>query len=450
MRKLKVFSRFLKKNDPLQWEWKKTKDVPLKLEDFGLAGKILKNIGLGEVTDSLLGVYNSSVKMAEKPSLSSAVDIGLNLGKAVKGSMDAYKSGVKGAVKEGVKNTAKDIVGGKKMSLGEEFLMDAKDHQKKLSKFEEKTHNISQLQETLEGLRKLTNNGLEHIEKLENILELKGGSAKSQGFIRAIMWGKDKKPGNESSFKKYTESGGFDEKKLKQASRNVIQKKFTKDLVFKDFVLLCSYPAPNLLYNVGAMKKIYDEYTGTPGDKKEFEKIITDLKNILLEPASKSIVEKLKKLFKDKGEKFDDLDPINKAFYINEAKKQLITDTMKNNFDAEPIINKMDDSMLERALEAQARYRAKKTKNKAVLEIFKKAKEEGPQNIAIKATKPTKTVEPTKPPKAVELKKKTEKDELADALDLLIKKTEKKKPKTEEEEEEEALKELEDLLSAYD
>jgi hypothetical protein len=94
------------------WSWKKTKDIPITLEDFGAGGKLLKTLGLGGVANNLLGVYNSSVKMATKPSLQSAVDIGTNLGKAVKESVDVYKAGPKGIVKETVKNVAKDLIGG--------------------------------------------------------------------------------------------------------------------------------------------------------------------------------------------------------------------------------------------------------------------------------------------------------------------------------------------------
>lgn len=247
---------FPKKDDPLQWEWKKTKDVPLKLEDFGLAGKILQTVGLGDVSNSLLGIYNSSVELATKPNLKSAVNLGKSTVGAVKGSMDAYKAGPKGIAKETAKNLAKEAVGGAKMSLKDEFLMDTKDHQKKLSKYENEEHSIKEIMETLEGLKTITNNGLEHIKKLESMLELEGGS-KASAFIGAIMAGKNKDPKFQKDFKKYNRDG-FKEDKMKNVSSNVIRNKYdTKD--YKEFILFFSYPTVNDLYDNVKMKEIYDE-----------------------------------------------------------------------------------------------------------------------------------------------------------------------------------------------
>lgn len=75
---------FPKKDKLNEWEWRQTKNMPITIEDFGLAGTILKNIGLGSITTNLLNVYNNSTKFVEKPSLSSAID-------AVKSGVDAVK-----------------------------------------------------------------------------------------------------------------------------------------------------------------------------------------------------------------------------------------------------------------------------------------------------------------------------------------------------------------------
>lgn len=110
----KGFSPFPKKNKINEWEWKKTKDIPITLEDLGAGGKFLKAIGLGDVTTGLLNVYNTSVKVAEKPTLGKIVDVGKAGVEAVKSGLEAHKSGVKGAIKTGIKNVAKEAMGGAK------------------------------------------------------------------------------------------------------------------------------------------------------------------------------------------------------------------------------------------------------------------------------------------------------------------------------------------------
>ncbi len=173
----KGFFPFPKKNGG--WEWRKTKDIPITMDDLGVGGKILNTIGLGEVTESLLNVYNSSVKVAQNPTIGNIADVGKAGVDALKKGVEANKAGIKGAVKTTAKNVAKEAFGGAKMSLKEEFLMDKKDHDKKLKKFEESDPDIKQIEETLKGLREISNNGLEHIEKLEKQKKIIGGTNKN-------------------------------------------------------------------------------------------------------------------------------------------------------------------------------------------------------------------------------------------------------------------------------
>lgn len=324
----KGYFPFPKKNDPLQWEWKKTKDIPLKVEDFGLAGKILKTVGLGDVTNNLLGVYNSSVKMAEKPSLSSAVDIGKNLGQAVKGSVDVYKSGVKGVAKETVKNVAKEAMGGAKMSLKDEFEMDTKDHQKKLSKYENEEHSINEIKETLEGLKTITNNGLQHIKKLEEMLEIQGGS-KASGFIASIMAGKNKDDKFKKNFKNYNQQG-FKEEKIKNTTSNLIKNKF-ENKSYSDFIFYFSLPTTDDLYPNDKMYNLYYKDVdlakkAVSQAKKEFNKYVKENDN---EEEEEDKLKLLKKWVKDGGTA-----KIFKKLYNKEPIKNELTAEMKANINA--------------------------------------------------------------------------------------------------------------------
>ena len=127
------------------------------------------------------------------------------------------------------------------MSLEDEFKMDEKDHEKKLSKFEKSKPDDEIIKETLEGLKSITHNGLKHIETLENMLKKEGGSAKSAGFIRAIMAKKNENEPNQ--FKKYNEEG-FNELKitknpLNNSSSYLVKRKYN-DAIFKEFTLFFS------------------------------------------------------------------------------------------------------------------------------------------------------------------------------------------------------------------
>jgi hypothetical protein len=64
-------------------------------------------------------------------------------------------------------------IGGAKMSLEDEFKMDDIDHERKLKELEKSKPNHEIIKNTLYGLREITNNGLKHIEILENMLTKK-------------------------------------------------------------------------------------------------------------------------------------------------------------------------------------------------------------------------------------------------------------------------------------
>ena len=79
-------------------------------------------------------------------------------------------------IMKGITNTGaivNKLTGQGEMSLKDEFLMDKKDHNKKLKKFEEKEHKKKVIEDALEGLKSITNSGLKHIEILEEMLNKK-------------------------------------------------------------------------------------------------------------------------------------------------------------------------------------------------------------------------------------------------------------------------------------
>ena len=60
--------------------------------------------------------------------------------------------------------------GKSKMSLKDEFIMDMKDHNKKLKNFEKQKHKAGEIKKTIKGLEMMTNNSLKHIELLKKML----------------------------------------------------------------------------------------------------------------------------------------------------------------------------------------------------------------------------------------------------------------------------------------
>jgi hypothetical protein len=233
---------------------------------------------------------------------------------------------------------------GEEMDLGDEFKIDKKDHQKKLSKYEKEEHDEDEIYKTLNGLKELTNNGLKHIAILEEMLKKEGGSAQSSGFIRAIMANKNKSEPNQ--FKKYNREG-FDEFKLKQSTENIINKKF-KDKYFKDFVLIFSYPSINNLYNTRKMKEIYLE------DEKKAKNALESVEELIYN--KKNFMDGLKKSFPD----YDNLDEINKDIYQQRYREILISTILSKYYDGmKPIKNELNKDMEKRIKENYINWRAK-------------------------------------------------------------------------------------------
>jgi hypothetical protein len=98
---------YIKKNGKYQWSWLNTKEVPTKIEDFGVAGTILKKLGLEGVANSLLNLHNSTAKVIDKPSIKGVIDVGKAGIEVVKQSKAIYDTGIKGTAKTAVKNVAK-------------------------------------------------------------------------------------------------------------------------------------------------------------------------------------------------------------------------------------------------------------------------------------------------------------------------------------------------------
>jgi hypothetical protein len=114
---------FPKQNKVNEWEWRKTKDTPITVDDIGIFGKVLKTLGMGEITNSLLNIHNNTVKMVNDPSLSNAVNIGKAAVDSVKQSIDIYKDGPKGVAKTAAKNVAKDAFGGSKLQYNPKLFL---------------------------------------------------------------------------------------------------------------------------------------------------------------------------------------------------------------------------------------------------------------------------------------------------------------------------------------
>jgi len=311
----KGFFPFPKKNGG--WEWRKTKDIPITMDDLGVGGKILNTIGLGEVTESLLNVYNSSVKVAENPTIGNIADVGKAGVDALKKGVEANKAGIKGAVKTTAKNVAKEAFGGAKMSLKDEFLMDNKDHNKKLKKFEESDPDIKQIEETLKGLREITEGGLEHIEKLETM----GGARPSTGKAQEKLLMKEFRA-KEREFKK--------QQKEKEKERKAKERELKKQKNLKLYFGIDEVPKGYRRASMEeAMKKKKINYWGL---KKVDNKIlmITDevpdknkLNTLMLSLAkNKGIFDKFKKEFDQQTALKKDTTKIKEQ--LEEAKQILI------------------------------------------------------------------------------------------------------------------------------
>ncbi len=99
-----------KKSGKYEWKWLNTKTVPLKVEDFGVGGKLLKVLGLEKATNNLLNIHYNTAKMIEKPNLKSLSEIGKSAKDFVDNSVDYTKKGVKGNAKDIGKNIVKEVL----------------------------------------------------------------------------------------------------------------------------------------------------------------------------------------------------------------------------------------------------------------------------------------------------------------------------------------------------
>lgn len=311
---------------------------------------------------------------------------------------------------------------GEEMPLGKEFEMDTKDHNKKLTKFEKESHDNETIEEVLEGLKTLSSSSLAHIEKIESMLKKEGGSAKSAGFIRAIMAGKNKE--HEGQFKKFNKDG-FDELKLNQASENVIKNNF-KDKSYKDFVLLFSYPASNGLYNIAKTKEIY------LNDKTKANQALEQVEELIFNEGN--FMSGLKKLFPN----YDELDEEDKELYKQKYRQAIISTILSKYYDGmKPIKNAITQEMENRIKASYIAWRQKasmtkknKSKNEAFLKQIENMKEgeelelpmgdkEKPDEAKIK--KEMKDNKPKKMKKS-EFMASKERSEINDALTEYLKK----------------------------
>jgi len=254
-----------------------------------------------------------------------------------------------------------NLTGYGKMSLEDEFKMDEADHNKKLEKLESSNPDTDLIKGTLEGLKSITESGLQHIKKLEEMLELRGGSAKSAGFIRAVMARRKakkegKKTTRDENFKKF-EKSGFNEKKLNKSSKNLVVNVF-KDGVYKKMVLNFAILNEYYLYNTEEIRKLYEK------DPENAEKAVEAVEEILGD--SKKVLEALKKQVPN----YDDLTETEKEIYLINYKQAVRATIMSKYFeDLGPVVVETTDEMKERMKQNYLRWynknkKSKKPKNK--------------------------------------------------------------------------------------
>jgi len=99
-----------KKTGKYEWKWLNTKVVPLKVDDFGLGGKLLKVLGLEKATNNLLNIHYNTAKLIEKPNIKSLTEIGKSAKEFVDNSINYTKDGVKGNAQAIGKNIAKEVL----------------------------------------------------------------------------------------------------------------------------------------------------------------------------------------------------------------------------------------------------------------------------------------------------------------------------------------------------
>jgi hypothetical protein len=234
-----------------------------------------------------------------------------------------------------------------KIDLGTEFKMDTEDHKKKLEEFEQSMPDHKTIKDVLKELKEMTNSGLTHINKLE---ELVGGSAKSSGFISAIMANENKKRPKE--FKKYNQEG-FNElkitdNKLSKASGDMVRRKF-KNEDYKKFITFLSFPNAVDLYNNNEMRDLFLK------DEKKAKEAIGQVEDLIYN--KKNMEEAILKKFPT----FNELDGINKEVIRHQYKQAVIASIMSKYYNKlEPITAEITIDMINRIKESQRLYRLKK------------------------------------------------------------------------------------------
>lgn len=242
-----------------------------------------------------------------------------------------------------------------KMSLKDEFKMDEKDHEKKLDDFEYSNPSNEKIKETLAGLKSITESGLTHIKKLEEMLSLNGGSAKSAGFIRAIMARREaKKEGKEltrdSEFKNY-EKSGFKEQKLNRSSKYLVN--MFDDGIYKKLVLNFAILNENYLYNTKGIREIYEK------DPEKAKKAIDEVDGVIGD--EKKIMDGIKKQIPN----YDDLTDVEKTVYMINYKQAVRASILGKFFDGiKPIEVDKTEELKERMKQNYIRWYNKNKKSK--------------------------------------------------------------------------------------
>jgi hypothetical protein len=323
-----------------------------------------------------------------------------------------------------------------KMSLKDEFKMDEKDHDKKLSKLEDDEPDDKLIKDTLEGLKSITDSGLKHIEILENMLHKEGGSAKSAGFIRAIMAGKNKEKPNE--FKKFN-SEGFNELNTKNPinniSSNLIKKNF-KNKTYKDFVLFFAVPSGNDLYNNKEMRELYLK------DPEKAKNAVESVEEVIYN--KNNMEDALIKLNPD----FEKLNDEEKSHMRSQYIKAIMSTVLSKYYEEmKPISNEITNDMKARMKASYIKYREKKKMSKKAKENIKDEADEIFKNL-----KHGQEIEIPRPDKTKKDKKIVEKELIKQVKEdkeekkILKPKFDYTKPSKEQEEINKALEEREKRL----
>lgn len=248
------------------------------------------------------------------------------------------------------------LYGEGKKSLEDEFKMDEKDHEKKLDEFEKSNPSNEDIKETLAGLKSITESGMNHIKKLEEMLELEGGSAKSAGFIRAIMARKKaeeegKETTRDEAFKKYKNTG-FKEQKLNKSSKDLVDNVF-EDGIYKKLVLNFAILGANYLYNTKGIRDLYNK------EPEKAKKAVETIEETLGD--EKKVLDALKKQVPN----YNELTETEKIIYMMNYKQAVRASIMSKYFEGmKPIEVEITEELKERMKQNYIRWYNKNKKSK--------------------------------------------------------------------------------------